>query len=110
MSSALFPQHPGDSGAWCQDEKQSHDCESQWALVPSGELAESVHRARRACWYRFIIEIALQIRGESAGRFVAPVTVLIQRLHHDPVQLAAEKQAQAFRIALALRRNGGGCL
>ena len=40
-------------------------------------------------------EIALDVRGQAVGRFVAARAVLLQRLHHDPVEVAAEQRRQA---------------
>ncbi len=54
--------------------------------------------------------MALDVLGQGAGRLVATVAVLLQALHHDPVQLAAEQLAQPPRVTLALDRDGRGAL
>ena len=35
-------------------------------------------------------EIAFHVAGQAVGRLVAPRAVLLEALHHDPVQLALE--------------------
>ena len=47
------------------------------------------------------------VGGEFRGGFVAPRAVLFERLHDDPVQVAADELAQFRRIGLAVRRDGG---
>src|SRR5262249_37913779 len=71
-------------------------------LVPPGELAAAIPRRRRAGQHRVILQIAVHVRRQGAGGLVAAVAVLLQALHHDPVQLPAEQLAQPPRIALAL--------
>ena len=88
---------------------QQHDAQKrrgdQCPLVPSGELAEAIPCRRRAREHRLIRQIALHIHREAVGRLVTSVAVLLQRLHHDPVQLAAYLPAQIARLALAIARR-----
>jgi len=74
--------------------------------VAPGELPQPVPRRRRTGLHRLIVQVALHIHREAVGGLVTPVAVLFQRLHHDPVQLAAAEPAQLPRIALPLRRHG----
>ena len=64
-------------------------------LVPPRELPQPIPRRRRAGLHRLVVQVALHVRGEAVGRLVAAVAVLLQRLHHDPVQLAAHQLASA---------------
>src|SRR5215469_15266476 len=53
-------------------------------------------------------EIALEVAGEGIGGFIAACPLLLQRLHHNPVQLAPQKLWQSRGIALALGGDFGG--
>ena len=75
-------------------------------LVPPGELAEAVPRRRRARLHRLVVQVALHVRREAVGRLVAAVAVLLQRLHHDPVQLAAHQLRQLRRLRASVRGQG----
>ena len=44
---------------------------------------------------------------QAVGRLVAAAAVLLQRLHHDPVQLAAHQPAQLPRLDVPVRRDRG---
>jgi hypothetical protein len=57
------------------------------------ELPHSVTDRWRTRLDRLVGEVALDIGGESAGRFVTSIAVLLQGLHNDPVHLAAEELA-----------------
>ena len=52
-------------------------------------------------------QIAIDVGGHGAGRFVPPVAVLFQGLHGDPVQFAAVRSAERARIDPACAGNGG---
>src|SRR6478736_4302000 len=60
-------------------------------FVPPCELAESVSRRWRTSFDRLIVQIALNVGGEGGRSLVAAIPVLLQRLHHDPVELSAEQ-------------------
>jgi hypothetical protein len=49
--------------------------------------------------------VASQVGREAAGRLVAARAVLLQALHHDPVEVAAQQQAQPLRIGAPLLRH-----
>ena len=73
----------------------------QRRAVLAGELPQPVRRRRRAGLDRVVRQVALDVAGEAAGRLVPPRPVLLQRLHHDPVQLAAHQLRQPRRLGLA---------
>ena len=57
-----------------------------------------VAAARRAGLDDLVGEIALDVAGEAVGRLVAPGAVLLQRLHHHPVELALQQLRQPGRL------------
>ena len=76
--------------------------------VAANGLLESVHGARRAGNDRLIVEMALNVRSQAIGRLVTAGAVLFQRLHHDPIQVAADQIRQFGRLGLAV--SGHRCL
>ena len=58
--------------------------------VPPVELLEPISRAGGHGLHRFAGQIALHVGREAVGRVVATRAVLLQRLHHDPVEFAAQ--------------------
>ena len=68
------------------------------APVPPGELPQPIPGRRRAGLHRLVGQVALEVARQAVGRLVSPVAVLLQRLHHDPVQLAAHQPAQPRRL------------
>ena len=79
-------------------------------LVPPHELPQPVAGRRRAGLHRLVGQVALHVRRQAVGRLVAAVAVLLQRLHHDPVQLAAHQPAQLRRLRAAVGRDRGQLL
>src|SRR5262245_44597172 len=73
--------------------------------MPADKLAEPVRGRRRTRVYWLVRQVTLHVGGEGAAALVATVSVLLQRLHHDPVQLAAHQLRQLRRFRLALCRN-----
>jgi hypothetical protein len=70
---------------------------------------ENRPRRRRAGLHRLIFQVPHHVRGEIVGRLVPPAPVLLQRLHHDPVQLAAVGSVQVPRVGLAMGRDRRLC-
>ena len=68
------------------------DCDAQ-AMSPY-EFRKSVSRAGRTGQDRLIVEVPLDFQGHTVGGFVAAVAVLVQALHHDPVEIATELARQ----------------
>ena len=58
-----------------------------------GSTADGGHACDRP-----VVKVALHVGGEAVGRLVAAVAVLLQALHHDPVQLAAHQLRQLGRL------------
>ena len=57
---------------------------------------------RRARDDRLAREEAPQVGGQRGSGLVAPRAVLLERLHHDPVEIAAQQGAKATRFDAAL--------
>ena len=73
--------------------------------VPAGELAGAVPARRRTCLHGLVVQVPQHVRREVVGGLVASVAVLLEGLHHDPVQLAAHQPRQPGRLGLALGRD-----
>src|SRR5262249_35268915 len=58
--------------------------------VPPQELADLVAGGGGAGADRLIPQVTLQVVGQRAGGFVPAPPVLVQRLHHHPVQFAPD--------------------
>ena len=72
-------------------------------LVAADEFPHPVARGRRMRLDRFPREIPLHVGGETVGRFIAPRPILLQRLHHDPVEFVAKQAGQLLRFRAAVR-------
>ena len=46
------------------------------------------------------------IGSERSGRVISPVSIFLQRLHHDPVEFTAQRLADAVNIRAAVFGNG----
>ena len=79
----------------------------QCRAVLAGELPQLVRRRRRAGLDGVAGEVPLDVAGEAVGGLVPPGAVLVQRLHHDPVELAADQLRQPGRLGPPLRRQRG---
>jgi hypothetical protein len=69
-------------------------------LFPAAQLCQAVAAGPvQFPWFRgqygLIAKVPLDIRKQRGSGFVPPIAILLQRLHHDPVQFAAP---QAPRI------------
>jgi hypothetical protein len=73
--------------------------------VAPHELPEAVPPARRTGLDRLVLEVPLDVPGQSARRLVAARAILLERPHHDPVQLAPHLAGQPGGIGAALRRQ-----
>ncbi len=84
--------HAGDQG-----QQDQQPCEHR-PLVPPHKLPQPVCRRRRTRLHRFIRQVALYVHREAVGGLVAAVAVLLQRLHHDPIQFATHQLRQPRRL------------
>ncbi len=75
--------------------------------VPPDELSQAIAGAGRARFDWLVVQVSVDVACQAVSRLVAPVAILLERLHHDPVQLAAHLLGQARRLEPALRRNRG---
>src|SRR5579883_898086 len=73
------------------------------------ELPETVAGRRRPGQHHFTAQVALNVFGEARWCTVTAVAVLLQRLHHDPVEFSLQKAAELDRLDPALGSNGGRC-
>ena len=56
-------------------------------FVPPNRLLKLIQPARWPGHHRLQVQVTLQVRRQTVGRLVAPRPVLLQRLHHNPVQI-----------------------
>ena len=83
-------------------QRPSHDCTCNHtrAIAPH-ELAQPVRGAGRPCQDRLVVQVPPQVHGQAVGRLVPAIAVLLQGLHHDPVQVAAQLAQKGPRIGPA---------
>ena len=110
-SARCFPQQSpcggGDAG---QQRHGDGGSGSEPELVPSHEAREQIAGARRTGHDRLILQMPAEVGGEAVGGFVAAAAVFLERLHHDPVEVAADLFAEFQRLSAALAgdvRKGG---
>ena len=98
---------PG-GGAGGHEEGQRHGAgRRELSPVASGELAELVGHGRCGGGHRLVVEEALDVEGEGVGGLVSAKAVLLEGLHHDPVEVAAEGSSQAGGIDAVAGGHGG---
>jgi len=73
--------------------------------VPASELAHAVHRARGAGADRLVTQVPSHVRRQLPHRIVPASTVLLEGLHHDPVEIAAEGASQPHRLGTPAHRR-----
>ena len=59
-------------------------------LVAVREFAHAVHRSRRTGVDRLVLEVPHHVVGKGRRGLVAPCAILLERLHHDPVEIAPQ--------------------
>src|SRR5579884_1415981 len=74
------------------------------------KLLQTIGRRRRSSENRLLAEIPVDVLCQGSRRVIAAVAILLQRLHHDPVQLTANLPTQAGRFAPPLGRDRGQSL
>ena len=88
-----------------QEEQRPAAAIASARLFRRANLPKPIARRRRARLHRLVGQVALHVQREAVGRLVAAVAVLLQRLHHDPVQLAAHQLGQLRRLRVPLGRD-----
>src|SRR5262245_7457273 len=71
--------------------------------VPPTPAAQPFHRAYPPGLDRLVVDEALQVLGHLVGRLVAPLRILVDRLHHDRFQIQRNpriERARAGRLRL----------
>jgi hypothetical protein len=91
------------------DEKQEHGGGGRdAAAVAAGELAHPVDGGRWPRLDRHVRVVPAEVRRQLLRRAVAPIAVLLQRLHDDPVEVAVELAHQAVNLAAPQGGDLGG--
>src|SRR6185295_8046768 len=91
---ALLKELP--SGETQTDHKSGRDgaAGGEHEFVPANEFLEPVEFARRSRHYRFAVQKTPHVHRETIGRLVTARAILLQALHHDPVQVTANQMDQ----------------
>ena len=91
---------PGADGYARHEQQGDRRRRGQPGPVLPRELAQPVARAGRRRQHRLAGQVAVHVRREAVGRLVPAGAVLLEGLHHDPVQLAADQLRQPGRFDL----------
>ena len=84
--------------------------------VPAEELAQAVRGAGASGQDRLMLQMPADVLGQAAGGLVPPGAVLLQGLHHDPIQVAPDLlvggpgtpgQCQVSRMAVGTECRSG---
>ncbi len=89
-SAVSLPHAPRGTDDPGEEREQDKTRGDYLAFVPLDEFFQAVSAAGRAGLDDLVGEIALDVAGEAVGRLVAPGAVFLERLHHDPVELALQ--------------------
>ena len=108
LALCLLTEAPGANGLPgaghdAQNQRQRHKrrC-GEGEPVPLSQFLDPVKRARRTRDHRLVIEVPLNVGGQTVGRFVSARAILFQTLHHDPVQVAAHQVNQPGRFRVPM--------
>ena len=94
-----------------QDQRgEDHRRGAEPDLIPPPCLFHPVGGARRPGQHHLVVEMPPEVVREAVGGFVTAGPVLLQRLHHDPVEVAANGTIQLGGLRTALGRHGGQLL
>ena len=98
---------PGAHGRTAQ-QRQDHDGRGgEDDTMAAREFLHAINRARRTRQHRVALDETRDVRREIVGRGVAAGAIFFQRLHHDPVEVAAQRVDQLRRIGAMTARGGG---
>src|SRR5262249_13044891 len=73
--------------------------------VPLNELPQPVSWAWRHSRYRIIVQKTTNVGGQPVRSFITARSVLLERLHNDPVQIAPDQHSQLFWVCVTLLRE-----
>jgi hypothetical protein len=82
---------PGADRHACDEEQSDRRRRRQCGPVFLRELPQPIRRRRRTRFYWLVAQIALNVSRHAVGGLVPPRTILLQRLHRDPVEIAANE-------------------
>src|SRR5439155_11840817 len=71
------------------------------------ELAQPIRRGRRPRLHWLVRQETLQLLPELVRRLITPCLLLLQALHHDPVEIALHEPRQLVRLQMAIGGDGG---
>ena len=80
-------------------------CEPQF--VTPKRLLEAVEFTRWAGKDRLVVQVTQNVMGQPVGRLVTPRPVLLQTLHHNPIQIPAHQVNQLRRLGMTLLGDRG---
>ena len=98
---ALFGSEPSGvavDGGNDEDDEDDHD-RDHCGAVPANELREPIRPARRPRPDRFVPEVPAQVIGKAERCLVPAITIDLQCLEEDPVEIALELAHQPATIA-----------
>ena len=75
--------------------------------MPTNQFAQIIGGARWASAHRFIVQVVLHIRCKTAGGFIAPTSLLLERFHHNPIEVSSQRPTELFRFDAALCGDAG---
>ena len=89
--------HRGDAKA---DHERQRRCEGgkEERAVAADEFLARIPAAGWARSDRFVLQMPSQVDGERAGAFVAAGAILLERLEHDPIEVAPHGGDQSWRF------------
>src|SRR5262249_12737319 len=103
---AQCPDHPESRTSGADNQRRRKQRADQYhGSVPPDELSYAVHRRGRTGLHWLVAEVPRDLGRQGVRGFVSPATILFQALHHDPVQIAAEKPRKRSWIRAPSRRE-----
>src|SRR5438046_8942116 len=69
-------------------------------LVPPNQFLEPINIARRTGPDRLLVQMPLEVPGQTVDGLISARPVLLEALHHDPVQVTAHGTDQFWWLRL----------
>ena len=98
---------PGADARGGHEHRRHQGGGGEGGLVAPPGLLQPVSSARRPGDDGFVVQVPLEVRRQAVGRLVAAGAVLLQALHHDPVQVAPDQFHQMHAFGAVLFGGGG---